>query len=105
MPLSTILQKCYHSLYPVLNIHHHNEPVTTNTAFLDTPAIDGGATMAHIFVGTESLLTNIEEMKTQISNKVTLEDNIHQQNAPNRLISDHAQVEISNKVKDILRAL
>jgi hypothetical protein len=32
----------------------------------------------------------------------TLEDNIRQRGAPNKLISDRAQVEISKKVLDIL---
>jgi hypothetical protein len=34
-----------------------------------------------------------------------LEDNITQRGAPSNLISDHAQVNISNKVHDILRTL
>ena len=35
----------------------------------------------------------------------TLEDNIRERGAMDKLISDSAQVEISNKVQDILRTL
>lgn len=74
--------------------------------FLDTLAIGGGKTMAQIFlVGTESLVTDVEQMKTKKQFVNTLEENIHQHGAPNKLISDHTQVEIGNKVKDILHAL
>jgi hypothetical protein len=105
MPMSTILKKRYKSPYPALNVHRRDEPVATNTVFSDTPAIDGGETCAQIFVGTKSFVTDVEGMKTESQFVNTLEDNIRRRGAPNKLISDRAQVEISNKVKDILRNL
>jgi len=71
---------------------------------LDTPTIDSGATIAQVFVGTESLVTDVYSMKTDRQFINTLEDQIWEQGAPAKLISDRAQVEISNQVKEILRA-
>jgi hypothetical protein len=51
-------------------------------------------------------VTNVEGMKSESQFVNTLEDNIRRRGAPTKkLISDHAQVEISNKVKDILHVL
>ena len=105
MPMSTYLKCHFKSLYPALNVHHCNEPVATDTVYSDTPAIAGGETYAQLFVGTESLVTDVEGMKTDKQFVNTLEDNIHHHGAPTKLILDRAQVEISNKVKDILCAL
>ena len=44
-------------------------------------------------------------MKTSKQFVNTLEDNIRERGAMNRLVSDSAEVEISSKVKDILRTL
>ena len=105
MPMSTILKKRYKSPNPALNVHRRDEPVATDTVFSDTPAIDGGETAAQIFVGTRSYVTDVEGMKSVNQFVNTLEDNIRRRGAPTKLISDRAQVEISNKVKDVLRAL
>jgi len=43
-------------------------------------------------------------MKTDRQFINTLEDQIREWGAPTKLISDHAKVEISNQVKEILRA-
>jgi hypothetical protein len=60
----------------MLNVHRWNEPVTTDTVYSNTPAIGGGETYAQIFVGTESLVTDVEGMKTDAQFVNTLEDNI-----------------------------
>jgi hypothetical protein len=88
-----------------MNAHRRDEPVVIDTAYSDTPAIDGGETAAQIFVGTKSLVTDVEGMKSDKQFVNILEDNIRHRGAPTKLISDRAQVEISAKVKDILRAL
>ena len=76
-----------------------------DTIYSDTPAIDSGATIAQIFVGTESLVTDVYSMKTDRQFVNTLEDQIQEQGgAPAKLISDRTQVEISNQVKEILCA-
>ena len=41
-----------------------DEPIATDTIYSDTPAIDSGATITQIFVGTESLVTDVYSMKT-----------------------------------------
>ena len=73
--------------------------------FSSTPAIDGGAQMAQLFVGTSSLVADIYGIKTESQFVQTLQDVIRDCGAPTKLISDCAQVEISNKAKDILRHL
>ena len=105
IPKSEILQKRYKSPNPVLNIPRRDEPVATDTVYADEPAIDNGATSAQFFVGTESMVTDVYGMKTDKQFVNTLEDNIIRRGAPTKLISDKAQVESSNKVYDILRAL
>ena len=104
MPMSAVLQKHYKSPFPACNIHRRNESVATDTVYSDTPAVDSGFTSAQIFVGTTSLLTDVYGMRTDKQFVNTLEDNIRTRGAPNKLISDRAQVEISKKIHDILRA-
>ena len=99
------LKKRYKSPNPVLNVHRQDEPVATDTVYSDTPAIDSGVTSAQIFVGTQSLVTNVYPMKRDKQFVNTRLDNIVDRGAPTKLISDRAQVEISNKVLDVLRNL
>jgi len=103
--ISTVMKKHYRSPFPALNVFRRDEPVATDTVYSDTPAIDDGATCAQIFVGTKSLVTDVYGMKTDKEFVNTLEDNIRERGAMNKLISDRAQSEVSNKVLDILRAL
>jgi hypothetical protein len=105
MPMSTYLKCQFKSPYPTLNVHHHNEPIAMDTVYSDTLAIDSGDMYAQLFIGTESLVTDVEGMKTDKQFVNTLEDNIRCHRAPTKLISDSAKVEISNKVKDTLCAL
>ena len=51
------------------------------------------------------MVINIFGMKTESQFVNTLQDVIRMRGAPTKLISDSAQVEISNKVKDILQYL
>jgi hypothetical protein len=105
MPMSTVLKKQYKLPNPALNAHRLDEPVATNPVYSNTPTINGGETAAQIFVGTWSYVTDVEGMKSEKQFVNTLEDNIRRRGALMKLISDRAQVEISNKVKDILHAL
>jgi len=82
-----------------------NEPVATDTVYSDTPAVDSGAIAAQIFVGTESMVTDIYGIKSDKEFINTLEDNIRERGAPTKLISDRAQAEISKAVMDLMRAL
>ena len=59
--------------------------------------------MAQILVGKQTLVTDDYPLKSQKQFVNTLEDNIRFREAMTKLIIDYAKVEISNKVKDILR--
>ena len=59
--------------------------------------------MAQIFVGKDSLVSEVYPMQSSKQFVNTLDDNIRFRGSMIKLISDYAQVEISNKVKDILR--
>ena len=74
-------RKHFKSRFPALNVHCRREPVATDTVYSDTPAIDNGATSAQIFVGTESLVTNVYGMRTDKEFVRTLEDNIRKRGA------------------------
>ena len=103
--MSTRLLKHYKSPFPACNVHRRNEPIATDTVYSDTPAIDSGCKCAQIFVGTKTMVTDVYGMKTEKKFVNTLQDIIRTRGAPTKLLSDHANVEISNKVKDILRYL
>jgi len=104
-PMSTHLKKRYKSPFPACNVTCRDEPVATDTVYSDTPAIGSGVTAAQFFVGTKSLVCDIYPMKTDKQFVNVLLDNIRRRGAMTKLISDRAQVEISNKVQDILRNL
>ena len=105
IPMSTTLCKHYKLPNPALNVHCHDEPVTTNTVYSDTPAIDSGVTAAQMSIGVKSMVGNAYGMKSNNQFVNTFEDNICQWGAPTKLISDCTKVEISNKVNDTLRTL
>jgi hypothetical protein len=102
MPMSTILKKRYKSPNPALNVHPHDEPVATDTIYSDTPAIDCGITSAQLFVGTKTHTADVYPIKSDKQFVNTLLDNITQHGAPTKLISDCAQVEIGEHVKQVL---
>jgi hypothetical protein len=105
MPMSTILKKRYKSPNPAYNMRPHDEPVATDTIYSDTPAIDCGVTSAQLFVGTKTHTAAVYPIKSNKQFVNTLLDNITQRGAPTKLISDRAQVEISERVKQVLRPL
>jgi hypothetical protein len=79
--------------------------VATDTIYSDTPAIDCGITSAQLFVGTKTHTADVYPIKSDKQFVNTLLDNITQRGAPTKLISDRAQVEISERVKQVLRPL
>jgi septum formation inhibitor MinC len=81
------------------------EPVATDTIYSDTPAIDCGITSAQLFVGTKTHTADVYPIKSDKEFVNTLLDKITQRGAPTKLISDRAQVEISERVKQVLRPL
>ena len=100
-----MLKKRSKSSFPALNVRRRDEPVATDTVYSDVPAVDSGVTIAQIFVGTKSLLTDAYPMKRDKDFPAALQDNIRERGAPTQLVSDRAQVEIGRKVLDILRYL
>ena len=93
------------SPWPANNVRRRNEPVATDTVFATVPAIDDGSTMAQIFVGRKTLVADAYGMKSTAAFVNTLEDNIRQRGAMDKLITDGAKTELSARVKDILRNL
>ena len=98
------LRRHFMSRFPALNVHRRHEPVATDTVFSDTPAVDDGATFAQLFVGRNSLVTDVYPMKSIKQFVNTLEDNVRKRGAMDKLVSDRAQLEISGRVHDFLRS-
>ena len=99
--MGTYLKKRYKSSFPACNVARREVPVATDTVYSDTPAIDNGATAAQFFVGTKTLVRDIYPMKTDKQFVNVLLDNIRRRGAMTKLISDRAQVEISNMVQGL----
>ena len=85
------MRKHFKSRFPAFNIPWRSEEVAIDNVFLDTPGIYYCVTMAQIFVGKRTLSLMSTPSNPEIYGAMT------------KLISDCAKVEISNKVKDILR--
>ena len=104
LPNTFPMKKHLKTRNPALNIPRRHEAVATDTVFSDTPAVDSGVKQAQVFVGRDTLVTDAYPMKSVKQFVNTLEDNIRRQGAMDKLLSDSAKTEISNKVMDILRA-
>ena len=70
---------CRHlkSKNPVLNVPCRHEAVATDTVYSDTLAVNSGVKQAQLFVGKESLVSNIYPMWSDNQFVKNLEDNIH----------------------------
>jgi len=86
-------------------VQSRNEPIATDTIKAQVPAVDDGSTMAQLFIGRKSLVSDAYGVKTDAAFVNTLEDNIRLRGAIDKLISNGAQSELSNRAKDVLRAL
>jgi Reverse transcriptase (RNA-dependent DNA polymerase) len=103
--VSDTIRQHWKSRFPACNVHRRNEAVATDTVFSDTPAVDSGVKAAQIFIGRTSLVADVYGIKTDKEFVNTLEDNIRERGAMDKLISDCARAETSTRIKDILRAL
>ena len=103
MHMGTHLKRRYKSPLPVCNVHQQSELIATDIIYSDLPAIDSKVTAAQLFAGTESLVCDIYPMKTDSQFVNVLQDNIRRRGAMSKLISDRAQVKLSNKVQNIFR--
>ena len=70
--------------------------------YSDAPAVDDGAKVAQIFVVTKSQVIDVHGLKTEKQFVNVLQDQIHERGTMDRLLNNHIQVEISNRVKKIL---
>ena len=104
IPNTFPMKKHLKSSNPAPNIPRRHEPVATDTVFSDTPAVDSGVKQAQVFVGRDTLMADAYPMKSGKQFVNTLKDNIRRRGAMDKLLSDSAKTEISNKVMDILRA-
>jgi hypothetical protein len=84
-----------------LNVHRR----ATNTVYSNVPAVDPGVTIAPLFVCLTYTVCDVYPLKTEKAFVNTLQDVIRRHGAPSKLVSDRAQVEISGRVKHILRSL
>jgi len=64
IPTSTILKKHFKLPNPALNVHQYNASIATDTVYSDTPAIHSGVTVAQFFVGCDSMVCDIYDIKT-----------------------------------------
>ena len=103
--VSDTLKQHWRSRFPACNVKRRNEAVATDTVFSDTQAVDCGVTCAQLFVGRESLVADVYGLKTDKEFVNTLENNIRERGAMDKLISDCAKAEMSEHVKQILREL
>ena len=104
LPNTFPMKRHLKSRNPALNVSRRHKSVATDTVFSDTPAVDSGVKQAQVFVGRDTLVADAYPMKSGKQFVNTLEDNIRRRGAMDKLLSDSAKIEISNKVMDILRA-
>ena len=104
LPNTFPMKKHLQSRNSALNIPRRHEAVATDTVFSETPTVDSGVKQAQVFVGRDTLVADAYPMKSGKQFVNTLEDNIRKRGAMDKLLSDSAKTEISNKVMDILRA-
>jgi hypothetical protein len=78
------------------------QPVATDTIYSNTLAIDCCITSAQLFVGTKTHTADVYPIKSDKQFVNMLLDNITQCSTPTKLIIDCAQVEISERVKQVL---
>ena len=97
------MKKHLKSRNPALNSPRRHEAVATDTVFSDTPAVGSGVKQAQVFVGRDTLVADAYPMESGKQFVNTLEDNIRRRGAMDKLLSDSANAEISNKVMDIPR--
>jgi hypothetical protein len=89
----------------MFNVGMKRLPLTLSSAIPLHPAVDSGVKAAQLFIGRSSLVADVYGVKTYKEFVNTLEDNIREQGAMDKLISNCARAETSNRIKGILRAL
>jgi hypothetical protein len=103
--VSDTINQHWRSRLPACNVSRRNAPVATDTVFSDTMQVDNGGTCSQLFAGRESLVADVYGLNTDKAFVNTLEYIIRERGAMDKLISDCAKVEMSERVKQILRAI
>jgi len=93
------------SPWPANKVRRRNEPVATDTIKAQAPAVDDGSTMTQLFIGRKSLMADAHGVKTDAALVNALEDNTQLRGAMDKLISDGAKAELSDRAKDVLHSL
>jgi hypothetical protein len=89
---------------PILNIPRRHEEVATDTLYSDSEAFDDGSTAAQFFIGRKSHFRSVSPLGRSDKNfPQVLYDEIRRYGAMDKLISDNAKAQISERVQDILR--
>ena len=80
---------------------------TTDQIFSDTPAMDGGETSAHIFVGHDSKIVDVYKVKDNSAKGFlgAMQDRIYTRGVCTKLIADNAPMYRGWKVTKYLRDL
>ena len=100
------IQQTIKAPFPAHNVPRRHEPVASDTVYAEVPAIGtGGQTMAQMFIGRNSLVSDAHGMANEREFVNTLLDTIRERGAMDKLITDSATVEISKQVIDVCRAL
>ena len=107
LPPSSHLQKRFKSPNPLLNLHRRNEADATNQIFSDTPAMDGGETSAHIFVGHDSKIVDVYQAKDNSAKGFlgAFQDRTRTRGVCTKLIADNAPMYRGWEVTKYLRDL
>ena len=103
--MGTRLRQMFRSANPALNVPRRNESVASDFVFSDIPSVDGGETTAVILVGINSNVVDLYKVKSEKQFINTLEDNVRERGAMDKLVSDRAQVEISERIMNFLCGL
>jgi hypothetical protein len=105
IPMSSHLRTWYKAPNPALNVPRRHEDLLSDCIYSDVPAIDGGETCAQVFFGRRTHVGDAYKMKSESEFPNTLQRNIRERGAPNRLLTDSATYETNKRVNVILNDL
>jgi hypothetical protein len=83
--VSNTLKQHWRSRFPSCNVKRRNQAVATDTIFSVIQAVDCGVTCAQLFVGHQSLVADVSDLKTDKELVNKLEDNIREGGAMDKL--------------------
>jgi hypothetical protein len=100
-----VLKQAFKSPNPALNVAQRQEPIALDIVYDYIAAIDDGSIADVLFVGEDNQVTDVYGIKSDSKFVNTLKNIIIQRGEPHKLISDSAQVIVSNKVQEMLGTL